>query len=258
MATIKADQPIRRIRAAAEQAARSETVPPEIRNARTVVVQVSLVVLAVAFGLLTILVKLTSSFPMDLQVARFLQTSNHPWLRASMIAVSWVGDFPRALLPIGLITLFLYGSGVRWEAVMSVVSAAVVETVNLVMKTFVHRLRPAADLVNVLSGQGGYSFPSGHVMFFVGYLGFLWFLAFSLLQRSWRRTLLLVILGLMLVLVGPSRVYLGAHWPSDVLGAYLLGILVLAGMVYVYRWGKPRFFVRPPVSLAPAKAGGSE
>ena len=125
---------------------------------------------------------------------------------------------------------------------------------QMMAKVAIHRPRPATDSVDVFSQLSSYSFPSGHLMCFLGYFGFVWFLVFSLLKDSSKRTVLLVVLGLPLVLVGPSRIYLGAHWPSDILGAYLLGILVLVGIVRVYRWGKTRFFVHQPVAAAPAKA----
>jgi len=62
-----------------------------------------------------------------------------------------------------------------------------------------------------------------------------------------------VFFGLLVFLVDISRIFVGEHWASDVLGAYLLGALTLAAIIQVYRWGKPRFFVRQPV----AKAGSS-
>jgi undecaprenyl-diphosphatase len=76
----------------------------------------------------------------------------------------------------------------------------------------------------------------------------MWFLAYTLMKRSAWRTGLLVILGSLIVLVGASRIYLGQHWPSDVLGAYLLGSLTLVVIIWFYRWGKKRFFVRQPVA----------
>jgi membrane-associated phospholipid phosphatase len=91
------------------------------------------------------------------------------------------------------------------------------------------------------------------VLFYSAFFGILIFLGYTLLKPSLGRTLLLVILGSPVALVGLSRIYLGDHWASDVAGAYLLGSLWLALSIAVYRWGKPRFFVRQP--LAPEKPG---
>jgi len=52
-------------------------------------------------------------------------------------------------------------------------------------------------------------------------------------------------------LIGISRIDVGDHWASDVIGAYLFGSLCLVACVYIYRWGKTRFFVKQP--LAPEK-----
>ena len=89
-----------------------------------------------------------------------------------------------------------------------------------------------------------YSFPSGHVLFYAAFFGFLCFLGSTLLKGSWLRALLLIGLGALIALVGLSRIHLGQHWFSDVLAAYLLGSVWLALTVYVYRWGKDRFLTR--------------
>ncbi len=77
-------------------------------------------------------------------------------------------------------------------------------------------------------------------MYYVTFFGFIWFLIYTLLKRSWYRTILLSILGFLILLVGLSRIYLGAHWASDVLGAYLLGTLILIVGIQIYKWGKKR------------------
>jgi membrane-associated phospholipid phosphatase len=110
--------------------------------------------------------------------------------------------------------------------------------------------------VTVLQQLNSYSFPSGHVLTYTAFFGFLLFLTFTLLKPSTARVFLLIILGGLVTLIGLSRIYVGDHWASDVTGAYLLGSLFLVLCIYVYRWGKPKFFVQQP--LAPDKTGASE
>jgi len=85
-------------------------------------------------------------------------------------------------------------------------------------------------------------------MYYLGFLGFIGFLVFSLLKPSLKRSLLLMLIGIPILLIGISRIYLGEHWASDVLGAYLLGTLTLIVTIQLYRWGKTRFFVHQPVA----------
>jgi undecaprenyl-diphosphatase len=85
-------------------------------------------------------------------------------------------------------------------------------------------------------------------MFYMILFGFAWYLTYTLLKPSAQRSLLLGVFGIFILLVGVSRIYLGQHWASDVLGAYLLGSLILAGIILLYQWGKTRFFVHQPVA----------
>jgi undecaprenyl-diphosphatase len=80
------------------------------------------------------------------------------------------------------------------------------------------------------------SFPSGHTVHYVVFFGFLWFLAFTPLRLPGLRWAMLGLLAGMMLLVGPARIYRGAHWASDVLGGYLLGAALLLGNISLYRW----------------------
>jgi membrane-associated phospholipid phosphatase len=245
MSAQKDKQPIEKIQAAAHQAARVESAPAHVRRYRTVLFQVVLLIAASAFALLTFLVKTVPSFAIDLQITRALQSIRFSPFALLMSVVSWPGFSPQSTISTVLIVLLIYLFGLHWEAVVALIAAVFSTAISILLKDLIQRPRPTAALVNVFAILKDYSFPSGHVMYYVGFFGFIGFLAFSLLKPSLKRTLLL---GFLVALVGASRIYLGQHWASDVLGAYLLGSLTLVAIIQFYRWGKTRFFVRQPVA----------
>lgn len=202
----------------------------------------------VVFLVLAVLAKTVAYFTFDVTVTHVVQTFNPGWFNALMFALSWIGFGPQAYVLTALVLLFLFASGLKWETIAALCSVIGSTSLGLGIKVLIDRPRPSADLVNVISQLSDFSFPSGHVLFFTVFFGFLIFLAYTLLKHSWWRTLVLVILGLMVALIGLSRIYLGQHWASDVVAAYLLGSIWLTLTILVYRWGKSRYFVNQPVA----------
>ena len=247
----KREKPPEKIKEEVQQAARAESAPAPVRRYRAVLFQGVLLLIAIAFGVLTFLVKTTPSFAIDLQITRSIQWINFPYFSLLMSLISWAGFGPQVTIITGLIVLLIYVLGLQWEAVMALIAAFFSTAINVLVKDLIGRPRPAADLVNVVARLHDYSFPSGHVMYYLGFLGFIGFLVFSLLKPSLKRSLLLVMIGMPIVLIGVSRIYLGEHWASDVLGSYLLGSLTLVATIQFYRRGKTRFFVHQPVAAGP-------
>ena len=160
-----------------------------------------------------------------------------------MRLISWPGFSPQSIIISVSIGFLFFVSGLRWESVTSLLAALVSGVTNEFVKGLLQRPRPSIDLVDVFQVLTSYSFPSGHVMFYTTVFGFVWYVTYTLLKRSVMRSLLLILLGIFILLVGISRIYLGQHWASDVLGAYLLGGFLLGGIILGYEWGKQRLFI---------------
>ncbi len=239
--------PIEEIKEMAHQSACAASAPVPMRRYRSALFQIVLVLVASAFAVLTFYVKTMPFFAIDLQITKAIQLINFPFFTSFMILVSWPGFGPQLIVITALILLLIYSFGLHWESVMAFVAASFSLGINLMVKDLIQRPRPTSDLVNVFAKLTDSSFPSGHVMFYIGFYGFMGFLVFSLLKPSLKRSFLLVFFGGLVVLVGASRIYLGQHWASDVLGAYLLGSLTLEAYIQIYLWGKTRFFVHQPV-----------
>lgn len=227
------------------------------RRYRARIFQGYVIAATVAFAALLFLASSVNYFPFDLTITRFVQTFSTGWIDALMRLVSTFGYSPQVYLLTAATILALIVLGLRWEAAATMIAVVGISALGIIVKIVVHRPRPTSDLVHVFQQLNDYSFPSGHVLFYTAFFGFLIFLFYTLLKPGRLRTGGFVVLGGLVGLVGISRVYLGEHWASDVVAAYLLGSLWLTVIVYIYRWGKSRFFVHQPLAPEKQKAGAS-
>jgi membrane-associated phospholipid phosphatase len=205
----------------------------------------------VLFGLLAWFVHVNPILPLDVEITRLFQQNQAPWLRITMLAISYPGN--SLLLPalVVLTVIFCWLEGARLEAVLVAGLSTVSLLLNLLLKILVSRPRPTANLVHVIQTAIGYSFPSGHVMAYIAYWGLLFSFGVILFQgRHWWRTALLTTSAAFVVLIGPSRVYLGDHWASDVLGAYLIGETLLGLAVALFLLLKERNVLETPQARA--------
>lgn len=110
-------------------------------------------------------------------------------------------------------------------------TAAIAETLlNKGLKSIFARMRP--DDVITLIDQGGYSFPSGHSAASMAFYGMLLLLVQTRMEDRKKATALSILLIFLIALIGPSRIYLGVHYPTDVLAGWAEGIFV-ATAVYM-------------------------
>lgn len=186
---------------------------------------------AAIFGL----VRAHRSDEIDLAIMVRMQARRHPWLAAVMEASSWPGFPPQSRIIPPAIIGGMWLLRLRTEATFQLLAWGTA-AISTLVKAFIRRPRPLPEQVRVvLAPLGGSSFPSGHTITYVGTYGFLAYIVYSHVrppQVRWPATLGLV--GLV-GLVGPSRIYQGHHWPTDVAASYLLGLSYLIALTTLYR-----------------------
>lgn len=179
------------------------------------------IALLAVFVLLSALVVLGLILPFDVAVLEWMGSMRRPWLTDVMLFFTFIGngliEVPLALLA----TYALWRLGRPLCAKRYVLAALSAEVVYAILKPSFRRDRPR--IIERLADAGWYSYPSGHAMLAPVIYGFaLILLAKTVRSRSARSALL----GLALTippLIAISRVYLGVHYPSDVVGALFLG-----------------------------------
>ena len=183
--------------------------------------------------MLTLLASYYARFPGDLLVAEWIQGIALPGVGAVSEFVRQLGG-PLVLAIVGsLVAIAFFRAGNKLAA--SFLLLAVVARVSEVaLKGLAERPRPPAELVEISHQHSGFSFPSGHVLASVLIWGFLIYLASRHVRQRRLRVGIQVASFAILILTGLQRVYAGAHWPSDVVGGYLWGVILVVALVWVY------------------------
>lgn len=190
----------------------------------------------VFFSILALFSHLFPYFGFDLVITRWVQSYDQSWILKYLTLISMIGNI--TFLPLFVLFSFgvLYLFKLKTEALLNLVSILSALFVNGILKTLVNRPRPVASLVDIYTVVYDKSFPSGHTMTYTVVFGFLFYLVMRRTKNKVLKTILGGILILPIMTVGLSRIYLGAHWTSDVLGGYLLGALWLYGIISYYKY----------------------
>lgn len=178
---------------------------------------------------ISVLAALLDTFPGDERVVEMFQGYRRPWLDATSRAASSVADIEVVVISILLATVLLWLMRRRADSVVMLL-LFVPEGINVLLKELVGRPRP--DFTMDVSPLTNYSFPSGHALHSMLFFGLIMLLAADAIKNPRLRIVVQGVLGITILVCGISRVYLGAHWPSDVLGGFLVGVISLTG---VYR-----------------------
>jgi undecaprenyl-diphosphatase len=188
---------------------------------------------AIGFGVIAVLVGENRINAFDTRLIHFWQGMESPGLTAVMKIFTDIG----AGVPVVVITLitllFLYFVlHHRKEIILFLFVLAGSEVLNVVLKLVFHRARPS---LHRLITESGYGFPSGHSMGAFSLYGTLAFLLWKHIPVVWGRTLLILVSCALILAIGISRIYLGVHYPSDVLAGYLASGFWLTASVWVYQ-----------------------
>ncbi len=130
-------------------------------------------------------------------------------------------------LVIATITLFIVIKNKK-IGISILSNVAIVTVLNQLIKRILQRPRPTEYRI---IEETGYSFPSGHSMVSMAFYGYFIYLIYKYVKNKYVKWISIILLSLLICLIGISRIYLGVHYTSDVLGGFLISISYL--IIYI-------------------------
>jgi undecaprenyl-diphosphatase len=225
------------------------TSPPEPRVAEPgtaplvgATLAAGLVVSALAlllFVWLGLLIRSGTPTSLDIAGRSGLRSLESPVLSAIMWGASVYGA-PGRLSPLGLVAAAVFlARGWRRGALLVVVTLAGAWLLDTGLKLFFARARPEA-FYDYYPAPSSYSFPSGHALFSVCFFGGLAVLFAHRLNGRVARVTIWLLAFVIILLIGSSRVYLGVHYPTDVVGGYAVGLAWVTAVAFGDRLAEHR------------------
>ncbi|MBU1755211.1 phosphatase PAP2 family protein [Patescibacteria group bacterium] len=170
----------------------------------------------------------------DTAAAHFLSTIRTPFLNEFFLFITQFGS-TSAMIALSIAAILFYSFFSKRRYIIPFLVAAIGSAVSInLIKMLVARARPAADVA--FYAEKLFSFPSGHSASALAILGFIAYTAFKNVRTTCARVCILGGAALLILLIGFSRLYLGVHYLSDVIGGYVLGTLWLLIGIRVDMW----------------------
>lgn len=188
---------------------------------------------AIGFGLIALLVSDKKIAQFDSTIIAAVQGLESPGLTSIMKFFTFIGSGTQVAIIALLVLFFLFKVLHHRRELILVIWVVLGSTIlNEILKTVFHRARPT---IHRIVDANGFSFPSGHSMAAFSLYGVIAFLLWRHLSTSLGRGLLILFSIFMIIMIGVSRIYLGVHYPSDVLGGFLASGCLLAVSIWFYQ-----------------------
>jgi undecaprenyl-diphosphatase len=188
---------------------------------------------AIGFGLIALLVSDKKIAQFDSTIIAFIQGLESPGLTSIMKFFTFIGSGTQVVIIALLVIFFLFKVlHHRRELILFIWVVLGTTILNEILKTIFHRARPT---IHRIVDANGFSFPSGHSMAAFSLYGVIAFLLWRHLSTSLGRGLIIIFSIFMIIMIGVSRIYLGVHYPSDVLGGFLASGCMLAVSIWFYQ-----------------------
>lgn len=184
--------------------------------------------IAIAF-----LIHLESIISFDQRILLEISKVDHPVMTNIMLFFSAIGS-PVAVIILSLLILVFLFFVLKHRAELVLFASVTIASAvfNQLLKIIFQRVRP--DVQRFVE-ETGYSFPSGHSMAAFTLYGMLAFLLWRHIPSKPGRILLLIFSSIMILSIGFSRLYLGVHYPSDVIGAYLFSGFLVGSSIWFFQ-----------------------
>lgn len=162
-----------------------------------------------------------------------IQGLESPLLTSIMKIFTYIGSGTFIAILSIIVLFFLFKrTGQRSELYLFIATILGSNILFSVLKMFFHRARP--DLHRLIE-ISGYSFPSGHATMAMTVYGILSFLLWRHITTKIGRTILIISSSIMILMIGVSRIYLGVHYPSDVIAGYFTGGFWISVAIWYYQ-----------------------
>ena len=148
----------------------------------------------------------------------------------------FITNFGGAIILIGLAFMLFIFIKNKKIGVSIISNLAIITVLNQLLKRIVQRPRPTEFRI---VEESGYSFPSGHSMVSMAFYGYLIYLIYKYVKNKYLKWISIILLSILICSIGISRIYLGVHYTSDVLGGFFISISYL--IIYISAVNK--FFI---------------
>ena len=191
------------------------------------------VICALGFSLISVLVSNHMTYHFDSTIISWVQGLEAPNLTVVMKFFTTIGSgLPIVIISIVIMAILYHFLGHRRELLFLIWVMIGSALMNKLLKLVFQRTRPT---LHRIVEANGYSFPSGHSVAAFALYGALTFLIWKHVHKANGRILIIIVSSLFIVTIGISRIYLGVHYPSDVLGGYLMSACWLTLSIGLYR-----------------------